>query len=59
MRQFGVRRQTITSDIAIIATSAAAGASRLISEDAQVLELAKGLIVAERLPEIPPAVEDA
>ena len=59
MRQFGVTRQTVTSDIAIIATSAAAGASRLISEDAQVLELAKGVIVAERLPEIPPAVEDA
>jgi hypothetical protein len=47
--EFGLSRPVIASDIAIIATSVAFGASRLIAEDGHMVKLAQGKMIIQGL----------
>ena len=50
----GLTKQQIKSDINVLASAIAAGASHLYS-DPQMPSFAQGKIIVERLPELPPA----
>lgn len=52
MAEYGLTKQQIKSDINVIATSIAAGASHLYSEDEQMTSLAQGKLPIARLPMI-------
>ena len=54
MAEYGLTKQQVKSDINVLATSIAHGASHLYSEDEQMPSLAQGKILIARLP---PAVE--
>jgi predicted nucleic acid-binding protein len=58
MQEFGLTRQQVKADINVLACAIAANASRLYSEDRQMISLANGKILVEPLPvSLPPTVQ--
>lgn len=52
-KEYGVTRQVVKADIAIVASSIAAGAETLYSNDGKVKKAAQGRIIVRTIPDLP------